>query len=861
MKKTVIGLLAHVDAGKTTLSEGMLYLSGAVRKLGRVDRRDAFLDTHAIEKERGITIFSKQAQLMCGDTYVTLLDTPGHVDFSTETERVLSVLDYVILVINASDGVQSHTETLWRLIRKYGIPAFLFINKMDICTAERADLLKNIQKRLGDGFVDFTDDKSGDFFENAALCDEALMDEFLSRGTIDTDMLKRAIKACRIFPCYFGSALKTDGVAEFMHGIDRYTNEAEPRTCDFGARVFKIADDGQGNRLTFARITSGAVHVRDSVSGVLPDGSEWSEKINQIRIYSGAKFKTADEATPGTVCAFTGLSKTFAGEGLGAECDSAAPTIEPVMTYSVKLPPNAEVHTAYRNLKTLESEDPQLHICFDERFGEINIQLMGEVQTEVLQRLISERFGIDVTFDSGRIIYKETISAPVEGVGHYEPLKHYAEVHLLLEPLPRGKGLVFAADCSEDVLDKNRQALVLTHLGEKTHIGVLTGSPITDMKITLIAGRAHQKHTEGGDFRQATYRAVRQGLKSAESILLEPWYEFRAEIPTDNVGRFMNDIQQMHGEFLPPHTDGDATVICGKAPVSEMISYHSELIGYTHGRGRLSLSVKGYAPCHDAERVINDIGYDFESDTENTADSVFCSHGAGFLVKWNEVPDYMHVESGFGKDTEDSAEANADRQRAREYIDRVAENKELIKIFEQTYGPIRRRTAEKSAKKITAVPSAVKSGGKRNVSKPKEDYLLVDGYNIIFAWGRLKNAANENLDLARSKLTNILCNYAGFHSCNVILVFDAYKVKGNHGEVEKMNNISVVYTKEAETADTYIERVTHELSREYNVRVATSDNIEQLIILGNGAYRISADTFLKEVEATERAIKEFLGNM
>lgn len=861
MKKTVIGILAHVDAGKTTLSEGMLYLSGAVRKLGRVDRRDAFLDTHAIEKERGITIFSKQAQLMCGNTYVTLLDTPGHADFSTETERVLSVLDYAILVINASDGVQSHTETLWRLIRKYGIPAFLFINKMDICTAERADLLNNIQKRLGDGFVDFTDDKSGDFFENAALCDEALTNEFLSRGTIDTGMLKRAIKACRIFPCYFGSALKTDGVAELMHGIDTYTNEAEPKTCDFGARVFKIADDGQGNRLTFARITSGAVHVRDSVSGVLQDGSEWSEKINQIRVYSGAKFKTADEAVPGTVCAFTGLSKTFAGEGLGAECDSAAPTIEPVMTYSVKLPPNAEVHTAYRKLKTLEDEDPQLHICFDERFGEINIQLMGEVQTEVLQRLISERFGIDVTFDSGRIIYRETIAAPVEGVGHYEPLKHYAEVHLLLEPLPRGKGLVFAADCSEDVLDKNRQRLVLTHLGEKTHIGVLTGSPITDMKITLIAGRAHQKHTEGGDFRQATYRAVRQGLKSAESILLEPWYEFRAEIPTDNVGRFMNDIQQMHGEFLPSHTDGDATVICGKAPVSEMISYHSELIGYTHGRGRLNLSVKGYEPCHDAERVINDIGYDFENDTENTADSVFCSHGAGFLVKWNEVPDYMHIESCFGKDTEDSADAAAERQRAREYIDRVAEDKELIKIFEQTYGPIRRRTAEKSAKKFTAVPSAVKSSGKRNVSKPKEDYLLVDGYNIIFAWGRLKNAANENLDLARSKLTNILCNYAGFHNCNVILVFDAYKVKGNHGAVEKMNNISVVYTKEAETADTYIERVTHELSREYNVRVATSDNIEQLIILGNGAYRISADTFLKEVEATERAIKEFLGNM
>ncbi len=852
-KRIATGILAHVDSGKTTLSESLLYLTGAIRNLGRVDHKNTFLDTHSIERDRGITIFSKQAVLCHKDAEITILDTPGHVDFSAETERTLSVLDYAVLVISGSDGVQSHTETLWSLLKAYNVPVFLFVNKMDIADSDKAAIMDEIEKRLDHRCVDFSDADGEEFCENVAMCDEQLMESYIKNGSLADDEIRDAIAARKVFPCYFGAALKTVGVEDFLDGFVKYTKEKK-FSHEFGARVFKIAEDDKGNRLTYVKITGGSVRVKSLITKKDGNKEKWSEKINQIRIYSGQKYECVDEVKGGMVCAFTGLSQTFPGEGLGFEKDMGKAILEPVLNYKMVLPPDTDVSTAMGKLRQLEQEDPQLHIVWNEHLQEISVQLMGEIQLEVIKRIIAERLSMEVEFGHGGIVYKETIEEKVEGVGHYEPLRHYSEVHLILEPAERGSGVQFATDCSEDDLDKNWQRLILTHLMEKEHIGVLTGSPITDIKITLAAGRAHNKHTEGGDFRQATYRAVRHGLKSAKSILLEPWYEFRLEIPTESVGRAMTDIQQMCGSFDAPDTHGDVSVIRGSAPVSKMCDYHKEVIGYTHGTGRLSCSVKGYLPCHNTDEIIEQIGYDSDNDVENTADSVFCSHGAGFVVKWGKVHEYMHIESCL-KDAKAEYTEKVTTQRVTEYIDRVTEDKELIKIFERTYGPIKRNAPEALYTKKTPTPVKMP---KPKPFKKGDEYLLVDGYNIIFAWENLREIAKDNLDLAREQLINTLCNYGGFKQCKIILVFDAYKVKGNHGEVENINNISVVYTKEAETADTYIERVTHELSKNNSVRVATSDGLEQLIILGNGAYRISAETFLKEVRLVEDAIREFL---
>ncbi|MGN1305395.1 MAG: NYN domain-containing protein [Oscillospiraceae bacterium] len=850
MKRLTIGILAHVDAGKTTLSEMLLYKTGEIRRLGRVDRGDTFLDNNSLERSRGITIFSKQAVLKHNDCIISLLDTPGHIDFSVEAERVLQVLDYAVLVISGSDGVQSHTETLWRLLSRYNIPTFLFINKMDIAAKGNAELIGELSKRFGSGFADFSIDRtSEEFYEAVSMCDNMLMEQFLENGSIKDEDITAAVAGRRIFPCCFGSALKDIGIDDFIGVLCGYTSQPVFGS-EFGAKVFKIADDGQGNRLSYMKITGGSLKVKDVVSD---HNKKWSEKVNHIRIYSGVKYQTVDEAVPGTVCAVTGLSKTVSGQGLGAEHNSFSPVIEPVLSYRIDLPPDVDAHTALSRLKILEEEDPQLHIVWNEQLQEIHIALMGKIQLEILKSIIAERFGMNVDFSSGGITYKETIENKVEGVGHYEPLRHYAEVHLILEPGERGSGVQFRSSCREDDLDKNWQRLILSNLQEKTHIGVLTGSPITDIKITLASGRAHLNHTEGGDFRQACWRAVRNGLMKAKSVVLEPRYDFRLEVPNENVGRALTDLQQMCGEFEPPVSDGETSVIIGNAPVSEMQDYHSSVISYTHGKGRLICSVKGYFPCHDQERVIAAAGYDPESDLDNSADSVFCAHGTGFNVKWDEVCSYMHLESAL-KERKDDFFEPITRQQVSSYRDRLIEDKELMEIFERTYGPIKRdkRTAmhtekEPSSKKFKASPL------------PKgPEYLLVDGYNIIFAWDELKKAAEENLDLARSLLINMLCNYQGFRQCNVILVFDAYKVKGSVGEVERVNNITVVYTKEAETADTYIEKATHDLSKEHRVRVATSDNLEQTIILGNGAYRISAAEFYDEIKRTEKAIKEFI---
>lgn len=850
MNRLVIGILAHVDSGKTTLSEGMLYCSGKLRKLGRVDHGDAFLDVHEIERDKGITIFSKQAVMQYKDTEFTLLDTPGHVDFSTEMERTLGVLDYAILVISGTDGVQSHTETLWRLLKRYEVPTFIFINKMDL-PSDRDMVLAELKHRFGDGCIDFSDTDSEEFADSLAMCDETIMNGFLDNGTVKTADIRNAIIGRRVFPCFFGSALKNEGVKEFMEGLALYTKRAIYDDT-FGASVYKIDRDEQGTRLTYMKITGGTLKVRTLLNG--NKRNEWSEKVNQIRIYSGEKYTAVDEALPGTVCAVTGLTQTYAGEGLGYEEDLKDAVLEPVLTYRMELPDDVAAHTALAHLRQLQEEDPQLHIIWNEQLQEIHTKVMGEVQLEVLKRLISDRFGFDVEFTHGSIAYKETIAAPVEGVGHYEPLRHYAEVHLLLEPAKKGSGMHFAADCSEDSLDRNWQRLILTHLKEKTHLGVLTGSPITDIKITLVAGRAHQKHTEGGDFRQATYRAVRQGLKMARSILLEPWYEFQLELPSDSVGRAMTDIQQMGGEIGQPETYGDMTVISGSAPVRAMRDYHMEVTGYTHGKGRLSCILKGYEPCQNAEEVIREIAYDSDADLENTADSVFCSHGAGFTVKWDEVYNYMHLE-GINFDNKEEEEPETIRQRAREYLDMVADDNELMQIFERTYGPVTRKTSSYTVKK-NAAPQKKYA---KSRSKPLGDeYLLVDGYNIIFAWEELKELSKHSLDAARDRLIDILCNYRGFRKCHVILVFDAYKVKGGQGSMEKIHGIDVVYTKEAETADMYIEKTTHELGKKHRVRVATSDSLEQIIILGGGAIRVSANEFLDEIKTAEKAILDII---
>ena len=847
-KQIVLGILAHVDSGKTTLSEAMLYRAGVTRRLGRVDHKDAFLDTDALEKARGITIFSKQALLTAGDTDITLLDTPGHVDFSTETERTLQVLDYAVLVVSGTDGVQSHTETLWRLLRRYHVPTFVFVNKMDLPGMERQELLAQLNRRLGEGFVDFGATQA-DRDEALALCDENLMDRMLDAGLLQDADLIPAIARRHVFPCWFGAALKLEGVDALLDGLDRYTRPA-PALEAFGAKVFKVSQDEQGTRLTWLRVTGGELKVKAQLTGEA-DGEPWAEKANQLRLYSGAKYTLTEAIGPGQVCAVTGLTKARPGEGLGAERDSDLPVLEPVLSYQVLLPEGADMHAALGKLHRLEEEEPQLHVVWNEALGEIHVQLMGEIQLEVLRSLLAERFGLAVEFGPGGILYKETITEPMEGVGHYEPLRHYAEVHLKLEPLPRGSGMQFAADCREEVLDKNWQRLVLTHLEEKQHLGVLTGSPLTDVKITLIAGRAHLKHTEGGDFRQATYRAVRQGLMLAKSQLLEPWYAFRLEVPAENIGRAMSDIQRMEGTFDPPESGEETAVLTGFAPVSTMRSYPMEVVSYTRGRGHLSLTLDGYRPCHNAQEVIAAIGYEPEHDLDNPADSVFCAHGAGFVVPWDQVRSHMHVDSGWGKSTRPEQETAVPQRRAMAYRATLEEDAELLKIFERTYGPIKRDplAAFRPVQKRERPDFAAEQW------EIAPEYLLVDGYNIIFAWDELNALSKESLDAARHKLMDILCNYQGFQKCVLILVFDAYRVPGSPGSIEQYHNIHVVYTKEAETADMFIERVTHEIGRNRRVRVATSDGMEQIIILGHGALRVSARMFHEEVQNVEKQIR------
>ena len=842
MKRLTIGILAHVDSGKTTLSEGLLYCTGMLRKLGRVDHGDAFLDTHALEKSRGITIFSKQARLLYGDCEFTLLDTPGHVDFSAEAERTLSVLDYALLVVSGSEGIQPHTETLFKLLCRYGVPTFVFINKMDISHLSRQELMGGL-KRLGEGFIDFSDDVPKDeFYDGLAMCSEDMMEQYLDTGTVPADTIRQSIRQRQVFPCFFGSALKLEGIKELLAGLEEYTTEP-PRGDEFGARIFKISDDPQGARLTHMKITSGCLKVKDVLHG-----SGWAEKADQIRIYSGAKYQTVDQAPAGMVCAVTGLTSAHPGDGLGAEAGAPFPVLEPVLAYRAVLPEGVDAHKALSALRKLEDADPALHVAWNEGLQEIRVQLMGEVQLEIIQSLLKERFGIDIGFDQGGILYKETITSTVEGVGHYEPLRHYAEVHLLLQPLEAGGGLVFSTGCKEDELDKNWQRLILTHLKEKTHLGVLTGSPITDMSITLVAGKAHLKHTEGGDFRQATYRALRQGLMQAESRLLEPWYSFSLQVPQECVGRAMNDLQAMGASFAPPEQRQEDAVISGTAPVIKLQGYPAVLTGYTKGRGRLSCEGARYLPCHNSDEVIAAIGYDPESDTDNPADSVFCSHGAGHTVKWNAVFDNMHIPAVL------RAKREPEHEHAAPILSK-SDEEELIRIYERTYGPIRSNPIAAFRPSVS-----VQSQGFRlpEATETEPEYLLVDGYNIIFAWDDLAAIAKEDMDLARSRLVNLMCNYRGLHRCEIILVFDAYRIKGNTGSVETVNNISVVYTKEAETADSYIERTTHELSKNYRVQVATSDRMEQLIIIGNGAMRISADAFRKEVDRTEAAMRELM---
>ncbi len=866
------GILAHVDAGKTTLSESILYLTGQVRKLGRVDHKDAFLDHNELERSRGITIFSKQAVFNLGDTRVTLLDTPGHVDFSAEMERTLQVLDYAILVINGADGVQGHTRTLWNLLERYGIPVFLFVNKMDQAGTDRGCLLEELKNTLDDSIIAFDEGEVSEsqevFFENIAMCEEAVLEKYVETGAVEEREIVRLVAERKVFPCYFGSALKVEGVQEFLDGIKRYTAQRNDgkqgfyrEDKPFGAKVYKISRDAQGNRLTHMKITSGILKVKDILGDALDASERWEEKVNQIRIYSGEKFETVPEAKAGIICVATGLSYTYPGEGLGVEKKSKSPMLEPVLNYQVQLAEGIDVHTMLRNLRLLEEEDPMLRIVWEEELGEIHARLMGEVQIEILRSLIRERFGIEVAFGAGNIVYKETIKNTVEGVGHFEPLRHYAEVHLLMEPGRPGSGLEFDTICSEDMLDGNWQRLILTHLNEKMHRGVLTGAAITDMKIVLAAGRAHLKHTEGGDFRQATYRAVRQGLMQAESVLLEPYYEFRLEIPSDAVGRALSDVQRMYGDFQPPQIEGDVAVLTGKAPVSCMRDYQTEVAGYTKGQGRISLVFGGYEPCHNTEDVLEEIGYEPENDLEHPTGSVFCAHGAGFYVPWKEVPDYMHIESQLKRLEREKQEAAKRSNGTRNISSRncavnsrsrafVEEDKELEEIFIRTYGKVERKNPPAS-RTVTAQPQK-----QRAEKEILPEYFLVDGYNIIFAWEELKELAKENIEAARNKLMDILCNYQGYKKCTVILVFDAYKVEGAWIEIQKYHNIHVVYTKEKETADQYIEKVVHQIGRKYHVTVATSDGVEQVIVVGQGANLISARELEEEVELIKREIQE-----
>ena len=863
-KHICAGLLAHVDAGKTTLAESILYLRGSIRKIGRVDHGDAFLDNYELERSRGITIFSKQARLTLGNREVTLLDTPGHVDFSAEMERTLQVLDAAVLVISGADGVQGHVETLWKLLKYYQIPVFLFVNKMDQEGTDREKLLSELKKRLGGNCVDFNQEETdyAAFAEEAAMSDEKLLEEYLESGSVDRKLLKKAIADRKLFPCFFGSALKIQGVEELLKGLETYASTS-PYRKNFSARVYKISRDEAGNRLTHLKVTGGVLKVKMPLTNRregLEESEIWEEKADQIRLYSGAGYQAVNEAGPGSICAVTGLSRTFAGEGLGEEAEGNLPILEPVLTYRIELPEGTNVHETFLKLLKLEEEIPELHIVWNERLGEIHAQVMGEVQIEILKSLIRDRFRLDVEFGDGNIVYKETILEPVEGVGHFEPLRHYAEVHLLLEPAERGSGLSFDTVCSEDVLDRNWQRLILTHLEEKKHLGVLTGSEITDMKITLLTGRAHIKHTEGGDFRQATYRAVRQGLRKAKSILLEPVYEYRLEVPADLVGRAMADIQRMNGRFSGPELEGEMAVLTGTAPVSAMRGYPREVTAYSRGRGRISVALSGYESCHNGEEIAALSGYDPDGDMENPTGSVFCAHGAGFVVDWDQVEDYMHLESAWGNGGEKTepeglpVTESIRRQRAAE-AETYASEEELKAIFERTYGPVKKERG--SFEKRVRRSSSDSVSAYRPIKKemPQEQYLLVDGYNIIFSWEDLNELSRVNMEGARSKLADLLCNYQGYRKCHVILVFDAYKVEGNHGEVVKYHNIHIVYTKEAETADQYIEKTVHAIGRKYGVTVATSDGLEQVIILGQGARRLSARGLREEIEAASTEIR------
>ena len=956
-KRICVGLLAHVDAGKTTLSEALLYTGGALRRQGRVDHGDAFLDNFSLERERGITIFSKQAHVSWKGLSITLLDTPGHVDFSAEMERTLQVLDYCLLVISGSDGVQSHTATLWRLLARYGIPVFLFVNKMDQPDTDREKLLEELRSQLDPGCVAFGSEveDTEQFKEELSLCSEELLEEYLENDSLKEESVAAAIRKRRVFPCYFGAALLNEGVEELLDGLCKFA--AVPEYPDqFGARVYKISRDPNGNRLTHLKVTGGVLRVKMPVSGGAGGtgfGQGWEEKVDQLRIYGGAQYQTVDQVEAGGICAVTGFSETFAGEGLGAERDSEMPILAPVLTYRVILPEKSDPLKVLGQLRQLEEEEPQLHVVWKETSREIHVQVMGEVQVEILKSLIGERFGLEVEFGSGRIVYRETIAAPVEGIGHFEPLRHYAEVHLLLEPGEPGSGIQIASVCSEDVLDRNWQRLIITHLEEKNHMGVLTGSAVTDLKITLLTGRAHLKHTEGGDFRQATYRALRQGLMQSESVLLEPVFAFTLEVPTDQLGRAMSDIQRMHGSFESPVTEGEHSILTGSVPASEFGFYQREVNSYTRGRGRLSCTLKGYEPCHNTEQVVAKIGYNPEADLENPSSSVFCAHGAGFLVSWDQVKEYAHVESGWKqestrpeRDLEDisagqgvvSSAANRQRPAAgttapsqtgsgrSDYITQ----EEIEEIFQRTYKKGRQdyepyryhgrspgrnsgttvdagavMKAGTTAKAVTAAGAgaAIESGStsqnagrddervsrpqqahgrnrsvqgktgagdlsfgsdgkyaakKHSVQEKQEEYLLVDGYNIIFVWEDLRSLAAVNIDSARDRLMDICCNYQGCMGCTLILVFDAYKVKGNPGSVRQYHNIYVVYTKEAETADQYIEKTVHKLAKKNQVTVATSDALEQMIIWGEGAVRLSATGFREAVDMAKSRLQEEL---
>lgn len=845
MKKTVISILAHVDAGKTTLSEALLYTVGQLKKLGRVDNKNAFLDSYELERRRGITIFSKQAVLKTQNMEITLLDTPGHVDFSSEAERTLQVQDYAILVISARDGVQPHTETLWRLLSRYDVPVFVFVNKMDLDGTDKNAVLAELKKRLSDNCVDFTASEE-ELSENAALCDEKLMEKYLEQGEISGEEISAAIKERKIFPCWFGSALKLEGVAEFIEGLEKYTLK-QYYGSEFGARVFKISRDPQGNRLTYMKITGGSLKARSVISYSAKDGEKrLEEKANMLRIYSGEKFEPTDEVTAGGVCAVLGLSATYPGQGLGFEKDFFKPVLEPVLTYRVLLPAEISPVEFLPKLRQLEEEDPQLLVSGNAT-GEIYVHLMGEIQAEVLQSLVEERFGVHIEFDHGSIIYKETVAAPVEGVGHFEPLRHYAEVHLLIEPGEPESGITMDSLCREEVLSKNWQRLIITHVLEKTHRGVLIGAPLTDAKITLVAGRAHVKHTEGGDFRQATYRALRQGLMKAENVLLEPYYAFRLEVPAEQLGRAVSDIRVMDGKIASPESDGITAVITGRAPVSEMRSYQSDVMAYTKGKGKLALFPDGYSPCHNVEKVITAAGYDPEADLENTPDSVFCSHGAGVTVKWYDVEKYMHVTGGIDIASENQIPILPDAKLLKRNLN--IDDKELEAIMEREFGPIKRRKYSEAVLDTPKTAQALPN---------KKEYIIVDGYNLMFAWEGLAGLAKENFDAARHILTDILCNYRGYTKCELVLVFDGYKVKGNAGEKSDYKGIHLVYTKEDETGDMYIEKLVEEVGKNYSVKVVTSDNLIQVSALRAGVLRVPAREFIKEIERVNAQIKEIL---